>query len=142
MIHTKIIYEVFVKNFQGSITLAFWWWQTFNQTNKKYILNERIFYNPPFMYHKVFLKKTLIDVHSPHLYASCGTFCVQIGQLFATQWVFKHTEEFGNRRHFPSITAICRFSNVFQRLTVPGIIDWLGRKRCHKKRKDESYQLL
>ena len=25
------------------------------------------------------------------------------------QWVFKHSEEFGNRRHFPLITAICRF---------------------------------
>ena len=28
------------------------------------------------------------------------------------------------------------------RLTVPRIIDQCGRKRCQKKRKDESYQLL
>ena len=33
--------------------------------------------------------KTLIEVCSPHLYASFGTFCVQIGQLFEAQWVFK-----------------------------------------------------
>ena len=67
--------------------------------------------------------KTLIEVCSLHLYASFGTFCVQIGQLFAAQWVFKHSEEFRNRRHFPSKTANCRFSNIFQRLTVPRIMD-------------------
>ena len=56
--------------------------------------------------------KTLIEVCSLHLYASFGTFCVQIGQLFAPQWVFKHSEEFRNRRHFPSKAANCRFSNI------------------------------
>ena len=30
-----------------------------------------------------------------------------------------------SRRHFPSMTAICRFSNILQRLTVPRIINWL-----------------
>ena len=64
-------------------------------------------------------EKILIEVGSLHLYASFGTFCVQIGQLFAPQWVFKHSEEFRNRRHFPSKTANCRFSNIPQRLTVP-----------------------
>ena len=42
---------------------------------------------------------------SLHLYASFGTFCVQIGQSFAPQWVFKHSKEFRNRRHFPLKTA-------------------------------------
>ena len=56
--------------------------------------------------------KTLVEACSLHLYASFGTFCIQIGQLFAPQWVFKHTEEFRNRRNFPSKTANCRFSNI------------------------------
>ena len=86
--------------------------------------------------------KTLIEVCSLHLYASFGTFCVQIGQSFAPQWVFKHSEEFRNRRHFPSKTANCRFSNIIQRLIVPQIIDQFGRKRCQKKREDVYYKLL
>ena len=32
--------------------------------------------------------KTLIEVGSLHVYASFGTFYVQVGQLFAPQWVF------------------------------------------------------
>ena len=47
-----------------------------------------------------------------------------------------------NRRHFPSKTATLPFSNIFQRFTVPRIIDQFGRKRCQKKRKDVNYQLL
>ena len=51
----------------------------------------------PFMYNKVFLKKTLTyinfcyitEVFSPCLYASFGTFCAQIGQSFEAQWVFE-----------------------------------------------------
>ena len=86
--------------------------------------------------------KTLIEVCSPYLYASYGTFCVQIGQLVAEQWVFEHLEEFRNWRHFPSKTAICRFSNLLQRLTVPRIIDQCWRKRCQKKRKGVDYKLL
>ena len=87
-------------------------------------------------------EKTLIEVGSPHLYASFGTFCVQIGQLFAAQWVLKHLEEFGNRRHFPSMTTICWISNMFQRLIVQRMIDQFGHKRCQKKHKDVDYQLL
>ena len=48
-------------------------------------------------------QKNLIEICSPHLYASFGTFCVQIGQLFAAKWVFKHSEESRNPQHFPSI---------------------------------------
>ena len=54
-----------------------------------YGCNERIFDSPPFIYNKIFLKKTLVEVCSPHLYASFGTFCAQIGQLFEAQWIFQ-----------------------------------------------------
>ena len=66
--------------------------------------------------------KISIEVCSPHLYASFGTFCVQIGQLFATHCVFEHLEEFQNR-HFPLTAAIFRISNILERFTVPLIID-------------------
>ena len=49
-----------------------------------YVCTERIFDSRPFMYNKMFLKEV---VGSSHLYASFGTFCVQIGQLFEAQWV-------------------------------------------------------
>ena len=38
--------------------------------------------------------------------------------------------------------AICRFSNIIQRLTVPRLIGQLERKRCQKKRKDVNYKFL
>ena len=34
-------------------------------------------------------EQTLIEVGNLHLYASFGTFCVQIGQLFESQWAFE-----------------------------------------------------
>ena len=34
-------------------------------------------------------EKPLLEVCSSHLYASFGTFCVQIAQLFEAQWVFE-----------------------------------------------------
>ena len=73
------------------------------------------------MYIKIFLKKTLIEVCSPHLYSSFRTFCAKTGQTLASQWVFKHSEEFQNRRIF------------LQRLTLPRIIDKFWRKMCQKK---------
>ena len=76
---------------------------------------------------------TVIEVCSPHLCASFGTFCVQIGQLFAAQRVFKHSEKIRNQRYFPSMTAICQFSHILQRFTVPQIIDQSVRKRCQKE---------
>ena len=38
--------------------------------------------------------KTLIEVGNLHLYASFGTFCVQIGQLYEAQWYFRLSEDF------------------------------------------------
>ena len=34
-------------------------------------------------------ENTLVEACSPNLYASFGTFCVEIGQLCETQWVFE-----------------------------------------------------
>ena len=36
-----------------------------------------------------YLWQTLMEAYSPNLYASFGTVCVQIGQLFESQWVFE-----------------------------------------------------
>ena len=44
--------------------------------------------------------------------------------------------------YFPSKTSILLFSNIFQRLTLPQKIYQFGRKRCQKRRRDVSYQLL
>ena len=38
---------------------------------------------------QTFFEKTPIEVCSPHLYASFGTFYVKISQLFELQWVFE-----------------------------------------------------
>ena len=100
------------------------------------------FWQPTVHVKQTIFEKTLIEVCRTHLYASFGTFCVQIGQLFEAHWVFKQSEEFRNRRDFPSMRAICRFSNILQRLTVPHIIDQFQRKRCQKKRKDWGYKVL
>ena len=85
-----------------------------------------------------FFEKTPLEVGSSHIYASFGTFCVQIGQLFEAQL----DRIIWNRRHFPSKTVILPFSNIFQRLTVPRKIDQFGRERCQKKCKDVSNQHL
>ena len=100
------------------------------------------FWQPTVHVQENIFEKTHIEVCNPHIYASFGFFCVQIGQSFTAQWVFKHSEEFRNRRHFPLMTAISRFSNILQRLTMPRKIDQFARKRCQKKRKDEDYKLL
>ena len=49
------------------------------------VCTERIFDIRPFMYNKIYLKKNLIEVGSSHLYASFGTFCVEICLLFEAQ---------------------------------------------------------
>ena len=47
-----------------------------------------------------------------------GTFCVQIGQLFEAQWVFKVSKEFEIDDIFIRKTAICRSSSILQWLTL------------------------
>ena len=39
-------------------------------------------------------EKTIVEVDSLHIYASFGTFNVQIGQLSEAQWDFKLSEKF------------------------------------------------
>ena len=53
------------------------------------------------------------------------------------QWEFKLSEEFEI-----DDTFLRKQGNIFQRLTVPRIIDQLGRKGEQKKREDVSCQLL
>ena len=45
----------------------------------------------------IIFEKTLTEVGSLHLYASFGTFYVQIGQLFEAQWVFEKCLKRSNR---------------------------------------------
>ena len=100
------------------------------------------FWQPTVPIQQHIFEKNLIEVCSSYLYNSFGTFWVQIGKFFEARWIFKHSEEFRNQRHFASIRAICLFSNILQRVTVPRINDQFGRKRCQKKRKDVKYKLL
>ena len=91
---------------------------------------------------KNIFEKTLIEVGSSHLYASFGTFWVQICQSIEAQWDFGRIRiRNRNRSHFPLKTAILLFSNIFQKLTVSPKIYLFGCKRCQKKRKDVTYQL-
>ena len=79
--------------------------------------------------------KTLIEVGSSHIYASFGTFWVKIGQLFEAQWVFEKCLKTVKWRQFRILPKVLN-------LTVPRIIDQFEPKRCQKKRKYVSYQLL
>ena len=90
------------------------------------------FWQPTVHVQQNIFEKALIEAGSPHLYASFGTFCAQIGKLFPAQWVLEHSEELRNRRHFPSKRKICCYSSILQRLTVPQIIALFGRKRCKR----------
>ena len=51
-----------------------------------YVCTERVFDRRLYMYvQQNIFEKTLKEYGSSHLYASFGTFCVQIGQLFESQ---------------------------------------------------------
>ena len=104
-----------------------------------HVCTEIIFDSRPFMYNKILLKKTLREVGSSHLYASFGTFWVQIGQLFEAQWVFEKCLK--TVKSLFSKENVVDFGNLpnAQRLTVLRIIDQFGRKRCQKKRKVVNY---
>ena len=54
-----------------------------------YVCNERIFDGLQFVLNNFFLKKTMGKNCSLLNNASFGTFCMPIGQLFKSQWVFK-----------------------------------------------------
>ena len=106
------------------------------------LCDEIIFDSPPFIYHIIFLKK-LLKKFAAHIFTLLvGPFASKLVNYSRHSESFKHSEEFGNRRHFPLITAICQFSNILQRFTVPRIIDKFRRKTRQKKRKGMGYELL
>jgi len=47
------------------------------------------FWQPTVHIQQTIFEKTPIEVFYSYLYASFGTFCVQIGQFFKAQWVFE-----------------------------------------------------
>ena len=79
----------------SKIVISIWLWGQIHCLAKTwiyltpYVCNKRIFDSRTFMHHKIFKKTTYIEVGSSHIYASFGTFCVQIGQLFEAQCVFE-----------------------------------------------------
>ena len=87
-------------------------------------------------------EKIRIKVCSTHLYASFGTFCAYIGQLFETQRVFEVCLRID--KSLWSKEKVVDFGilpNVW-RLTVPRPIDQFWRKKCQKKSKDVEYKLI
>ena len=71
-----------------------------------YVLNK-------FLQQNIF-EKTLMEDGSSHLYASFGTFCVQIGQLFEAQRDFKITEGFEIEVIFLRKQRFYRFQTFFE----------------------------
>ena len=68
------------------------------------------------MYKKIFLKKTLVEVGSSHLYVSFGTFCVHIGHLVEAQYEFKLSEELKMDVIFFPKQRFYRFHTIFKDL--------------------------
>ena len=108
-----------------------------------YLCTERIFDNQPFMYIKVFLKKLLWKLVALIFTLLLASFASKLAKIWRHSavglWKFFENGKIavfeGECRRFRIIPKVLR-------LTVPRIIDQCGRKRCQKKRKDESYQLL
>ena len=58
--------------------------------------------------------KNLSEFGILHLYASFGTFCVEIGQLFEAQWVFEHSQEFETGNMFLQKQGFADFQAFFK----------------------------
>ena len=87
-------------------------------------------------------EQTLIKDVSLCLYASFGTFCVQIGQLFESQWAFEECLNIDKSSFSKEMYADFGILPNVQRLTAPLILGRFGRKSCQKKREDVNYQFL
>ena len=111
-----------------------------NQPYYIYVLSN--FFTADRSYTTKYLKKTLIEVGSSHIYASFGTFFVQIGQLFRAKQVFdkcmKTVKSLFSKENDFDFDFEFEF---FRNLTVPRLIDKFEPKRCQKKHKDVSYKL-
>ena len=72
------------------------------------------FWQPTILVQQNIFIKTLIEFVSLHIYASFGTFCVQIGQFFEAQWDFKLSEEFDIEIIFLRKKRCYRFQTFFK----------------------------
>ena len=92
----------------------------------------------PFLFHTMLRIHSFItayfwkrEVGSSHLHAPFGTFCVQIGQIFEAQWGIKMFEN-GQKVVFEGKCHQIRILQKVLSLTVPGIMDQFGSKKCQK----------
>ena len=58
--------------------------------------------------------QTLKEIGSLHLYASFGTFCIQIGQLFKSQWAFEDCLNIDKSLFSKEMSPISGFFRMFK----------------------------
>ena len=95
------------------------------------------FWQPLVQVQQNIFEKTVIEVYSSHLYASFGTFYVQIGQLFEAQWDFKLSEEIED--------IFLRKQRIYEHFSKTHCVsnNWpICTQKSQKKRKDVSYEFL
>ena len=97
------------------------------------------FWQPTVHAPQIYFEKTLIKAGSSHLYASFGTFCVQIGQLFEVQWVFE--------KYMKAVKSLISKENdvdleFYRKFKVSLRLDWLTNLDSKEAKEDVSYQLL
>ena len=95
------------------------------------------FWQPTVHLQQNIFKKTLIEVESSHFYASFGTFCTQIDQLFEVKWVLWLSLEIDSRSLLCNGRKMLPISEFFRIIK-----DSLCLKRCQKKCKVVEYKLL
>ena len=98
-----------------------------------------VFTERAFMYNKIFLKN-LLQKFVVHIYTL-------LLASFSSKLIkyLRHSESFNIRKNSEIGDIFLqsqRFSNIFQRLTVPRIIDPFWRKMYQKKRMDVDYKTL
>ena len=71
---------------------------------------------------KNIFEKTLIEIDTSHLYASFGTFYVQIGQLFEAEWVFENCKKTVKSLFLKESDVDFEF---FRKFKVSLCLDWL-----------------
>ena len=79
---------------------------------RKYVCTDRIFNTPQFVCNKIFFWKCIAYIFT--ILLTSFAFKLVNYSWQSCRVSLLHSEEFRNRRHFPSITAIFRFSNIFK----------------------------
>ena len=77
-------------------------------------------------------EQSLIEVGSLHIYACFGTFCVQIGQIFESQWAFEECLNIDKSLFSQENVADFDFLRIFKdslRLETLTDLDAKGAKR-------------